>query len=128
MTAPTMLTVADVLTFFRTRVLNCEDDDHVSLEFAEAEVLIDALTSAVRDEYVAEEPDASAEGGNSDYFYVETPDRFAVGRWPRDADIATICRCIVGTLRYEPHAEDITALRKILEDVIEYEISRRGQP
>jgi hypothetical protein len=27
---------------------------------------------------------------------VEVPDPFAVARWPRDADVATIARCILG--------------------------------
>jgi hypothetical protein len=32
-------------------------------------------------------------------FLVEVPDQFTVARWSRDADLATICRCILGTLR-----------------------------
>jgi hypothetical protein len=51
---------------------------------------------------------------------VEVPDTFAIARWPRDADVATICRCILGTLKYEPHAADITVLRRALEGVIEH--------
>ena len=43
---------------------------------------------------------------------VEVPDSFAIARWPRDADVPTIARCILGTLKYEPHAPDITALRR----------------
>ena len=43
---------------------------------------------------------------------VEIPDRFAVARWSRDADVATIARCILGTLKYEPHAADVTVLRR----------------
>jgi len=43
---------------------------------------------------------------------VEVPDTFAVARWPRDADVATIARCILGTLKYEPHTADITVLRR----------------
>jgi hypothetical protein len=43
---------------------------------------------------------------------VEVPDSFAVARWRRDADVATICRCILGTLKYEPHAADTTSLRQ----------------
>ena len=51
---------------------------------------------------------------------VEVPDSFAIARWPRDADVAKICRCILGTLKYEPHAADTTVLRQALEDVIEH--------
>jgi len=47
------------------------------------------------------------------------PDSFAIARWPRDADVVTICRCILGTLKFEPHAADTTALRRALERVIE---------
>jgi hypothetical protein len=50
---------------------------------------------------------------------VEVPDTFAIARWPRDADVATIARCILGTLKYEPHAADLTALRRALEGLIE---------
>ena len=50
---------------------------------------------------------------------VEVPDRFAVARWPRDAEVAEIARCILGTLKYEPHLADTTALRRALEAVIE---------
>jgi hypothetical protein len=50
---------------------------------------------------------------------VEVPDSFAIARWPRDADVSTICRCILGTLKYEPHAADVTGLRRALEGVIE---------
>jgi hypothetical protein len=52
---------------------------------------------------------------------VEVPDSFAIARWPRDADVPTIARCILGTLKYEPHAADTTALRRALEGVIEHE-------
>jgi hypothetical protein len=52
---------------------------------------------------------------------VEIPDRFAVARWSRDADVAEIARCILGTLKYEPHAADVTVLRRALESVIEAE-------
>ena len=51
-------------------------------------------------------------------YIVEIPDRFAVARWSRDADVDTIARCILGTLKYEPHAADTTALRRALEGVI----------
>jgi hypothetical protein len=52
-------------------------------------------------------------------FLVEIPARFAVARWSRDADVATIARCILGTLKYEPHAVDTAVLRRALEGVIE---------
>jgi hypothetical protein len=52
---------------------------------------------------------------------VEVPDSFAIARWPRDADVATIARCILGTLKYEPHTADITVLRQALEGVIKHE-------
>jgi len=51
---------------------------------------------------------------------VEVPDSFAVARWSRDADVATIARCILGTLKYEPHTADTTVLRRALEGVIEH--------
>jgi len=53
---------------------------------------------------------------------VEVPDSFAVARWSRNADVATIARCILGTLKYEPHAADITVLRQALEGVIKHEV------
>jgi hypothetical protein len=56
---------------------------------------------------------------NKNRHYVETPDTFAIARWPRDADVSTICRCILGTLKYEPHAADVTGLRRALEGMIE---------
>ena len=34
-----------------------------------------------------------------------------MARWSRDADVATIARCILGTLKYEPHSTDVTAPR-----------------
>ena len=49
---------------------------------------------------------------------VEVPDSFAIARWPRNADVATIARCILGTLKYEPHTADTTLLRCALERVI----------
>jgi hypothetical protein len=55
---------------------------------------------------------------------VELPDTFAVARWSRDADVVTIARCILGTLKYEPHTGDITVLRQALEDVIKREEGR----
>jgi hypothetical protein len=51
---------------------------------------------------------------------VEVPDTFAIARWPRDADVVTIARCILGALKYEPHAADTTALRRALEGVIDH--------
>jgi hypothetical protein len=57
---------------------------------------------------------------------VEIPDRFAVARWSRDADVATIARCILGTLKYEPHSTDVTALRLALEGVIQGRPGTRG--
>src|SRR5262249_2408213 len=50
---------------------------------------------------------------------VEIPDTFAVARWPRDAEVAEIARCILGTLKYEPHTADTAMLRRALEGVIE---------
>jgi hypothetical protein len=48
---------------------------------------------------------------------VEIPDTFASAHWPRNADVATIARCILGTLKYEPHTADLTALRLALDRV-----------
>ena len=59
---------------------------------------------------------------------VEVPDTFAIARWPRDADVATIAHCILGTLKYEPHAADTTALRRALEGVIEQYGTSTAQP
>jgi len=59
---------------------------------------------------------------------VEVSDSFAIARWPRDADVPTIARCILGTLKYEPHAADTTALRRALEGVIEQNSTSRAQP
>ena len=59
---------------------------------------------------------------------VEVPDSFAIARWPRDADVPTIARCILGTLKYEPHAADTTALRRALEGVIEQNGTSTAQP
>jgi hypothetical protein len=52
---------------------------------------------------------------------VEVPDTFAVARWRRDAGVAEIARCILATLKYEPHTVDVTALRRVLEGLIENE-------
>jgi hypothetical protein len=49
---------------------------------------------------------------------VEVPDTFAIARWPRNADVATIARRILGTLKYEPHNGNLTALKSALESVI----------
>ena len=57
---------------------------------------------------------------DSNRHLVEVPDTFAIARWPRDADVATIARCILGTLKYEPHTADATALRRALESVIDH--------
>jgi hypothetical protein len=57
--------------------------------------------------------------GPGQRFLVEVPERFVVARWSRDADVATIARCILGTLKYEPHNADTAALRRALEEVIE---------
>ena len=50
---------------------------------------------------------------------VQAPDSYAIARWPRDADVRTIARCILGTLKHEPHTCDLTALRLALKGVIE---------
>jgi hypothetical protein len=50
-------------------------------------------------------------------YLVEMPDKFVVARWPRDADVVTIAHCILGTLKYEPHTADTTALRSALERI-----------
>ena len=49
---------------------------------------------------------------------VEVPDTFAIARWWRDDDSATIARCMLATLKYEPHDADLTALKSALEKVI----------
>jgi hypothetical protein len=54
----------------------------------------------------------------ADNILVQIPDKFAIARWPRDADVATICRCVLGALKYEPHTADVTVLRRALEAVI----------
>jgi hypothetical protein len=51
-------------------------------------------------------------------YLIEGPENFAAAHWPRDADVATIARCILGTLKYEPHTADTTALQRTLEEVI----------
>src|SRR5262249_31280747 len=50
---------------------------------------------------------------------VEIPDTFAVARWPRDAEVAEIARCILGTLKYEPHTADTAMLRRALDIIAE---------
>jgi hypothetical protein len=64
---------------------------------------------------------AEHEFADTNRHLVEVPDRFAVARWSRDADDATIACCILGTLRYEPHACDTAVLRRALEGVIKHE-------
>ena len=59
---------------------------------------------------------------NKNRFVVEVPDKFATARWSRDADVATIARCILATLKYEPHTADTAALRQALEGVIKNEV------
>src|SRR5215468_4083246 len=54
---------------------------------------------------------------------VEVPDSFAIARWPRDADVPTIARCILGTLKYELHTVHTTPLRRALETLIEHELA-----
>jgi hypothetical protein len=61
---------------------------------------------------------------NKNRFVVEVPDKFATARWSRDADIVTIARCMLATLKYEPHTCDVTALRQVLEGVIKQEVGR----
>jgi hypothetical protein len=63
---------------------------------------------------------------NKNRFVVEVPDKFATARWSRDADIVTIARCMLATLKYEPHTCDVTALRQVLEGVIEGTQRERG--
>ena len=50
---------------------------------------------------------------------VEVPDSYAVARWARDADQQTIARCILATLKYEPHTQDISSLRRVLQTIAE---------
>ena len=44
---------------------------------------------------------------------------FAVARWPRDAEVTEIARCILGTLKYEPHTADTAMLRRALDIIAE---------
>jgi hypothetical protein len=39
-------------------------------------------------------------------------------RWSHDADVTTIARAILGTLKYEPRRADLTMLRRALESVV----------
>jgi hypothetical protein len=80
---------------------------------------LDAVRGAM-DTDAGEQPVDPYAAPNKNRHYVETPDTFAIARWPRDADVSTICRCILGTLKYEPHAADVTGLRRALESVIEH--------
>jgi hypothetical protein len=50
-------------------------------------------------------------------YLAEMLDKFAVTHWPRDADVATIARCILGTLKYEPHTADTMVIRSALERI-----------
>jgi len=54
---------------------------------------------------------------------MNTEDSFATSRWPRDADVPTIARCILRTLKYEPHTDDTTPLRRALETLIDHELA-----
>jgi hypothetical protein len=76
---------------------------------------------------VLQEPVSGSAMSNNEHTFadrnrhlVEVPDSFAIARWPRDADVATIARCILATLKYEPHAVDTSVLRRALEGVIEH--------
>ena len=80
---------------------------------------------------VLQEPVSGSAMSNNEHTFadrnrrlVEVPDSFAIARWPRDADVATIARCIVATLKYEPHTADTTLLRQALEGVIKPEVRR----
>jgi hypothetical protein len=86
----------------------CADDhlDHVRLGHREAEQLIAILNDA-----------KWRKRNQAGRHIVEIPDQFAVARWSRDADVATIARCILGTLKYEPHATNTDPLRRALESV-----------
>jgi hypothetical protein len=53
-------------------------------------------------------------------YLIEVPATFAIAQWRRDADVATIARCILGTLKFEPHTADTTLLKRALESVIEH--------
>ena len=62
---------------------------------------------------------SAEDGSEPNRHVIEVPDKFAIARWSREADIGEIARCILGTLKYEPHAVDTTVLRDALEGVIE---------
>ena len=72
-----------------------------------------------------EQPENAERSLSPNRHLVEVPDTFAVARWSRDADVATIARCILGTLKYEPHTADVTVLRQALEGVIKHEVARK---
>jgi hypothetical protein len=81
------------------------------------------------DRMVLQEPVSGSAMSNIEHTFadtnrhlVEVPDSFAVARWRRDADVATICRCILGTLKHEPHA----ALRRALEALVEQREAARA--
>jgi hypothetical protein len=69
--------------------------------------------------YAPGDPDGEHKFADTNRHLVEVPDSFAIARWPRNADVTTIARCILGTLKYEPRAADTTALRRALQCVIE---------
>ena len=52
-----------------------------------------------------------------------TEDSFATSRWPRDAEVPTIARCMLRTLKYEPHTADTTPLLRALETLIDHELA-----
>jgi hypothetical protein len=66
----------------------------------------------VMDTDAGEQPVDPYAAHNKNRHYVETPDIFAIARWPRDADVSTICSCILRTFKYEPLAADTAALRR----------------
>jgi hypothetical protein len=113
----------DVVAWLTQRAKYCVDEccSHVFIEFDEIEWLIERIVTTCVD------TSASLRSANPNRHLVEVPDTFSIARWPRNADVATIARCILGTLKYEPHAGDTTALRRALESVLrETEIERRG--
>jgi hypothetical protein len=91
-------------------------DRRMVLQLAED---MEATMSTVVVQEVMELLGPEYEPPNKNRHYVEVPDNFAVARWSRDADSATIARCILATLKYEPHSADTTPLRLALEAVIE---------
>jgi hypothetical protein len=51
-----------------------------------------------------------------------------VARWRRDADVITVAKCILGTLKYEPHRHDIGPLIRALTHFINPQESRDRPP